>query len=146
VQIVSERKEIIFKNRISYIDNNGNQATRVMYKIGLNHKNIDGTYTNGSMMVKFPNNTQELENKTYIYIENAWLDFYIKEKTKDNGESYKEVVPYIFINKFRTLEEAINDGKPDFDNMTTSNVETNNVSDVDSLFGNIGITEDDLPF
>jgi hypothetical protein len=74
------------------------------------------------------------------------LDFYIKEKTKDNGESYKEVVPYIFINKFRTLEEAINDGKPDFDNMTTSNVETNNVSDVDSLFDNIEITEDDLPF
>ena len=145
MQIVSERKEIIFKNRVSYIDNNGNQATRVMYKIGLNRKNQDGTYTNGSIMVKFPNNTEELENKTFIYIENAWLDFYLRESTNSNGETYKETIPYIFINKFRTLEEAINDGKPDFDNMATSKTES--VSQVaNDLFDNIEITEDDLPF
>lgn len=146
MKIVSDRKEMIFRNDINYTDNTGNSITRPIYKIGLSHKNTDGSYSQGSMLCKFSKNMPDLESKTLIYIKNAWLDFYFKERTKENGEKFKETIPYIFINEFVTLDEAINEGKPDFDNMPTSN---NNieVSDPFQEFADATeISPDELPF
>ena len=71
------------------------------YSVGLSKKNNEGSYINGYMSVQFKNGV-ELENKTKIYIKNAWLSFYLKEK---------ETKPYIFISDFETLEDTINQAK-----------------------------------
>ena len=70
-----------------------------IYKIGLSKKNADGSYANGYILAQFKKGI-ELENRTNIYIKNAWLTFYL---TKD-----KKTVPYIFINEFETVEQTIN--------------------------------------
>ena len=71
------------------------------YKVGLSKKDVDGNYINGYMPVRFKKGV-ELEDKTKIYIKNAWLDFYIKDKT---------TMPYIFISEFEKLEDTIENAK-----------------------------------
>ena len=73
-----------------------------IYKLGISKKNQDGSYTNGYILTQFKKNV-ELENKTNIYIKNAWLTFYL---TKE-----KKTVPYIFINEFETVEQTIEKNK-----------------------------------
>lgn len=140
MQVVTERKEIIFRNDITYTNADGVEITRPLYKIGLSHKNTDGSYSQGSMLCKFPKDTN-LESKTLIYIEQAWIDFYFKEGIKSNGDKYKETIPYIFINKFKTIDEAINEGKPDLENK-----EINQDDPYKDFSEEVVINPDDLPF
>ena len=76
--------------------------TRTFYSLGLSKKKQDGSYENGYIDCQFKKGI-ELENKTKIYIKDAWLSFY---KNKDNL-----TMPYIFINNFETIEETIEESK-----------------------------------
>ena len=89
------------------------------YSLGLVKKKQDGTYENGYIMCQFRNDV-EVEDKTDIYIKEAWLSFYKKDKI---------TVPYIFINKFETIEQTIEESKSE--NINAQNIE---------------ITDEDLPF
>lgn len=86
MEIVSNRKEKIFRK-----DFNG----KPIYKIGLSKKNQDGSYTNGYMLCSFKKGTN-IQDKSFIMIKSAWLDFYLKEK---------ETIPYIFINDYELIED-----------------------------------------
>lgn len=95
---------------------------RAFYKVGLSRKDMSGNYINGYMSCRFKNGVS-LEDKTKIYIKNAWLDFYLKEKT---------TIPYIFISEFETIGETIEAAKSE---------------DPFKEFGNeVVLTDDDLPF
>lgn len=99
---------------------------RIFYTVGLSKKDKDGNYINGYMPCRFKNNVS-VDDKTKIYIKNAWLDFYLKDKV---------TVPYIFINEFTTLEETIDKAK-----------EEQPKTDGFTEFANeVVITADDLPF
>lgn len=78
----------------------GDKATvfknETRYTLGLSKKDKDGKYENGYILCKFKKDA-EIENKTKIVINEAWISFY-KDK---NGYT----VPYIFINDF-TAEEG----------------------------------------
>lgn len=67
------------------------------YSIGLSKKKQDGTYENGYMPCRFKKDV-ELENKTPIYIKQAWLTFNQKDK---------KTYPYIFINEFELVGDKI---------------------------------------
>lgn len=70
---------------------------KTYYSIGLSRKDADGNYVNGYMTCKFKKDV-ELEDKTKIYIKNAFLTFYVKDKI---------TVPYIFISEFETVDQTI---------------------------------------
>lgn len=74
---------------------------RVFYSVGLSRKDRDGNYINGYMPCRFKNNVSVVD-KTKMYIKNAWLDFYLKDK---------ETKPYIFINEFELVGETIEKAK-----------------------------------
>ena len=65
------------------------------YKLGLSHKNMDGSYAKGYINCKFPKGKEISSDKALINIKNAWLDFYIKEKI---------TYPYIFINEYEIID------------------------------------------
>lgn len=138
MNVVSERKEIIFKNIITF-EENGEKKERPIYKIGLSHKNIDGSYSNGSMLCKFSKNAPIIETKALIYIKNAWIDFYFKERKKETGEKFKETIPYIFINEFETLDETIENSKND-------SLIQNEVDPYQQFNEEMALSDDDLPF
>ena len=71
------------------------------YYVGLSKKNEEGKYENSYFQVVF-NKDVHLENKTKIYIKNAWLDFY--NYTFDGKKGTKV---FIRISKFDTVDEAI---------------------------------------
>lgn len=106
MQVVSNKKEVIFRN-----DYEG----KPIYKIGLSHKNQDGTYTKTTMLCKMPKGT-DLHHQTFINIKQAWIDFYIVEKEK-NGKKYNEGVPYIFINDYEVVDDEKSEEKDDIDNI-----------------------------
>jgi hypothetical protein len=89
MQIISDRKEKIFKF-IDYKD-------RPVYKIGLSKKDINGKYVNGYMLCSFKKGTN-IQDKSFIKIKSAWLDFYLKDK---------ETIPYIFINEFEIVDDEV---------------------------------------
>lgn len=74
---------------------------RVFYSLGLSKKDRNGTYYNGYMSCEFRKGVS-LENKTMIYLKNAFLTFYMKDK---------KTVPYIKILDFETVEETIQNSK-----------------------------------
>ena len=125
MEIISNRVDMIFKNE---------KDGKVSYSIGLSKKKEDGTYENGYMMCQFRNGV-EVEDKTDIYIKEAWLTFYKKDKI---------TVTYIFINKFETLEQTIDNFK--------SEVKEKQDNSVWEDFGeqvkmeDVSITDEDLPF
>ena len=78
---------------------NGN----IYYKVGLSKKDQEGKYINGYISCKFKKNVK-IDDKKKIYIKDAWLDFYIKDKVTN---------PYIFINEFEYVEDTIDKSKQD---------------------------------
>ena len=105
------------------------------YNMGLSKKNQDGRYINGYIMCRFKNGV-ELEDKTKIYIKNAWLDFYLKDK---------ETKPYIFVNEFETIGETIEKAKAPTNSQIIQSVM--NDDDPFKSFGEeVELTEFDLPF
>lgn len=79
---------------------------KIYYKMGLSKKGIDGKYINGTIPCRF-NKALSVDDKTKIYLKNAWLDFYNVEVEK-NGKKYKETRYQIFINECEEVEETIN--------------------------------------
>lgn len=75
------------------------------YSIGLSKKKQDGSYENGFMPVRFKKDV-EIKNKTKLFIKSAWLSFNLKDK---------KTYPYIFINEYKLLDEAINPPKEEND-------------------------------
>jgi len=71
---------------------------KTLYSIGLSKKEQDGKYVNGYKMVRFKKGV-ELENRTKININKAFLDFYI---TKDN-----KTMDYIFITEFEKTNNEV---------------------------------------
>ena len=118
MNITNENKVLVFRKDGQY---------GAMYSLGLSKKGQDGKYQNGYIGCKFKNGV-ELENKTNIYIKNAWLTFYLD---KD-----KKTVPYIFINEFTTVEQTIEQAK-----------ESDPLDKAVNEFANeIELTNADLPF
>jgi len=75
------------------------------YSIGLSKKDKNGNFVNGYMPCSFKKGV-ELENKTKIYIKDAWLNFNVKDnKTYTN----------IFINEYETVEETIKNATDPFE-------------------------------
>lgn len=124
MQIISDKEEIIFRK---------DWADKNLYRIGLNKKNKDGSYTNGYMNCQFKNNV-ELENKTKIKIKEAWLAFYL---SKDN-----QTHPYIFINDFEVVE-ASKEEKKEKDPFKEFGETINTESEIGQQ---IQIEDSDLPF
>lgn len=74
-----------------------------LYSLGLNKKDKDGKYINGYISCRFKKGVS-IDDKKKIYIKDAWLDFYVKDKVTN---------PYIFINEFEYVEDAIDKSKKD---------------------------------
>ena len=87
MNIISDKKEMVFLK-----DYNGKE----LYSLGISKKNQDGSYTNGYISCRFKKDVH-VKNMTLIKIKQAWLDFYLKDKT---------TIPYIFINEFEIIEES----------------------------------------
>lgn len=118
MNIETDRTKVVFKNT---------KDNKEYFSIGLSKKDKDGNYINGYINCRFPKDAK-LENKTRIRILEAWLDFYVKDKI---------TYPYIFINKYETIE----DGKViyEIEPKKTSSEYDNENSDVQ-------IKDEDLPF
>lgn len=72
---------------------NGN----IYYNMGLSKKDQNNKYINGYISCRFRKDIK-VDDKKKIYIKDAWLDFYLKDKI---------TVPYVFINEFEYVEDAI---------------------------------------
>jgi len=112
--------EIVEKNKVTIYRYDGQYGAS--YSVGISKKTQDGKSELGFMPVRFKKDVV-LENKTQIYINSAWLSFNIKDK---------KTYPYIFINEFTTLDEAIEPSKEVLENKKGQQ--------------EIYLTDDDLPF
>lgn len=112
---------------------------KTYYNVGLSRKDKDGNYINGYMSCRFKNGV-EVADKTKIYIKNAWLDFYLKDKV---------TIPYIFINEFTTVEQAIDNSKKTDNEVLQQVMNEEPVNDPFEEFGQenqIELSNLDLPF
>ena len=96
MNVNSERPLMVFKREY-----NG----RVYYSLGISKKEMNGTYTNGYMPCEFKKSVS-VNDKTRIYLKNAFLTFYLKDK---------QTVPYIKILEYETVEQAIQNSKNPFE-------------------------------
>lgn len=104
----------------------------VSYSVGLSKKKQDGSYENGFLPVRFRKDV-EIEDKTKLFIKNAWLSFNVKDK---------KTYPYIFINEYTLLDDAINPKKDE-----TPKEEKKEENDPYQEFAEeTEITDADLPF
>lgn len=115
MQMIQQYPVKVFKN--TYKD-------KTYYKIGLSKKDQNGNYINGSMDARFRNDVKDIDDSKKIYIQEAWLDFYVKDKITHL---------FIFINKFEYVSDVIKDSK----------VEDDPFADFGS---EVILTDDDLPF
>ena len=67
------------------------------YKIGLSKKDQNGKYINGYIDCRFRKDA-EIDTSKKIYLQDCWLDFYIKDKATRL---------YVFVNKFDYAEDII---------------------------------------
>lgn len=94
---------------------------RKYYKIGVSKKDKNGNYINGYLDCSFRKDAT-IDTSKKIYIQDAWLDFYVKDKITHN---------YLFINKFDYVSDVIKE----------------EVSDPFEDFSNeVALTDEDLPF
>ena len=71
------------------------------YTVGIGVKKKDGTYDNAYFPIQF-NQGVEVENKTKIYIKNAWLSFYKWEYEGKKGTTF-----FIKCSEFEKVDEVI---------------------------------------
>jgi len=90
------------------------------YSVGLSKKKQDGSYEKGYMPCRFKKEV-DIPNQTKLFIKSAWLSFNLKDK---------KTYPYIFINEYKLLDEAINPPKEE---------KSVKLEDIE-------ITDEDLPF
>lgn len=114
MQIIQQYPVKVFKN--TYQD-------KVFYKVGLSKKDQNGNYINGAIDCKFKKG-ENIDDSKKIYIQEAWLDFYVKDKITH---------PFIFINKYEYVSDVVKESKNEIDPFAE--------------FGNeVVLTDDDLPF
>lgn len=93
------------------------------YKIGVSKKDQNGNYINGYLDCRFRKDV-EVDTSKKIYIQDAWLDFYVKDKVTHN---------FLFVNKFEYVSDVIKNESA--------------ASDPFEDFGNeVALTDEDLPF
>lgn len=92
MNITSDRPIMVFKREYS---------GRVFYSLGLSKKDRNNNYINGYMACEFRKGVH-LDDKTKIYLKNAFITFYLKDKA---------TVPYIKVLNFETVEETIQNSK-----------------------------------
>ena len=104
------------------------------YNLRLSKKDKDGKYINGYISCRFKKDVS-VDDKKKIYIKDAWLDFYIKDKT---------TIPYVFINEFEYVEDAIEKTKE----IQANTIDAGNIkaSSITTKPEEIVITDEDLPF
>ena len=104
--------------------------------IGVSKKLANGEYENGYIDIQFRQGV-EIENKTRIYLKNAFLTFY---KSKD-----KATIPYIFVMDYEVAEEQTKHNKE-------TDIAKQETKDDFADFGRevamseVEITDEDLPF
>ena len=104
---------------------------RTYYSLGLSKKNQDGSYLNGYMPCQFKKEVT-VDDKKKIYIKDAWLTFYIKDK---------KTMPYVFINQFEYVEDVIKETKEE------TKEETKKESEPITFYASdVILTDEDLPF
>lgn len=107
------------------------------YTVGISNKKQDGSYENAYFPIQF-NRGVELEDKTKIYIKNAWLSFYKWEHEGKKGTTF-----FIKCSDFETIDQTI-------ERIKKENSEEPQ-DDPYSMFGNSVTVEEldqmpDLPF
>ena len=109
---------------------NGN----IYYNMGLSKKDQNNKYINGYINVRFKKGVQ-VDDKKKIYIKDAWLDFYLKDKV---------TVPYVFINEFEYVEDAIEKTKE----IQANTIDVGNIkaSSIKTKPAEIDITDEEWPF
>lgn len=111
MNIVTDRQVKIFKKENKYT-------------VGLSNKKQDGSYENAYFPIQF-NKGVELEDKTKIYIKNAWLSFYKWEYQDKKGTTF-----FIKCSDFETVGETIEKAKEEVDPFLEMGMEV----DIDSNF------------
>lgn len=87
MKIIEDKGIMIFKNE------------KGRYTASISRRNQDGSYENAYFPIEF-NKGVELENRTNIIVNNAWLDFYKWENEHGKGTSWK-----IKCNDFKVVGE-----------------------------------------
>lgn len=113
MQIIQQYPVKVFKN--TYQD-------KTYYKIGLSKKDQNGNYINGAIDARFRNDIKDIDDSKKIYIQEAWLDFYVKDKITHL---------YLFINKFDYVSDVVKESKNEIDPFAEFGTE---------------LTDNDLPF
>lgn len=67
------------------------------YRLGLSKKDMNGNFVNGYIDCRFRKDV-EVDTDKKIYLQDCWLDFYVKDKITK---------PFIFINKFDYVSDII---------------------------------------
>lgn len=93
MNVQTDKKIIVYRKDTQY---------GINYSISLLRKDKDGEYIHAYIPVRFRNDG-DLEDKTKIYITNAFLTFYLKQD--------KKPVFYIMIMDYETIEETIEKSK-----------------------------------
>lgn len=73
------------------------------YKLGLSKKDMNGNYMSGYIDCRFRKDV-EVDTSKKIYLQDCWLDFYVKDK-KTNL--------YVFVNKFEYVSDIVKQNKKD---------------------------------
>lgn len=87
MEVISNREEMIFVKE---------HEGRKFYKIGISKKDKEGNWVKGYIDCKFKKDVN-LDNMTKIRINNAWIDFYLKDK---------QTIPFVFVNEFTSDENV----------------------------------------
>ena len=96
---------------------------KTYYKLGISKKDQNGNYINGYLDCRFRKDV-EVDTSKKIYIQDAWLDFYVKDKVTHH---------FLFVNKFEYVSDVVKN--------------ENAASDPFEDFGNeVVLTDEDLPF
>ena len=114
MNIVNDRPVMVFKN------------DKGKYSVGISKKNQNGEYENAYFPIQF-NKSVELEDKTLIKINTAWLSFYKWEYELKSGTTF-----FIKCSDFEIV-----------DNTEFQDLHTKTASDVSKT---IEIKDEDLPF
>lgn len=96
---------------------------RKYYKIGISKKDQNGNYINGYLDCRFRKDA-EVDTSKKIYVQDAWLDFYVKDKVTRH---------FLFINKFDYVSDIVEDSKVEKDAFADLGTE-------------VELTDEDLPF
>lgn len=120
MKLINEYPVAVFKNEYQ---------GKLYYKIGLSKKDMNGNTLRGYIDCRFRKGV-EVDTSKRIYLQDCWLDFYIKDKITKH---------YIFVNKFEYVADVVKEEKKSdpFEEFGTEHkVELDGIE----------LTDEDLPF